>query len=467
MKHRSLSRLAPLLAGGLGMAVVLAGCGGSGGTSGGGSGGVGKAASGVEIPALDCAPYKAFGDIKGKSISYYTTVVTPEDQPYIDSFKPFEKCTGATVKYDGSKDFEAQINVRVASGSAPDIAIFPQPGLLAQLVKTGKVVKAPPSVVKNVDANFTKDWKDYGTVDGTFYAAPLDASLKSLVWYSPSAFKDAGYTVPKTFEEMMALSKKIAADGSGNKPWCAGIGSGDATGWPATDWLEDVVLHQDGPDVYDQWISHQIPFNDPKITKALGTVGSILRNPDFVNGGLGGVQSIATTEFTDGGLPILDGTCFMHRQASFYQSNWGDGVKVGPDGDVWAFPWPTMDPSVGDAAVVAGEFVGAFSDRPEVKAFQTYLSSGEWANIKAKVSGGAAAGSANLKLDPKNVRSPIDKLSVEQFQNKKLTARFDASDLMPAAVGADAEWKDLTNWIANPKQSDQATTDAIEFAWPK
>lgn len=446
----------------VGMALALGACADSSETTSGGGDAAPEAGAEQE---LDCAPYEEFGDLEGKSVGIYTTIVAPEDKPFIESFKPWEECTGATVKYEGSKEFEAQLGVRINSGSPPDIAFMPQPGLLARLAQdTGAVVPAPEQVVANVDANWSEDWKNYGTVDGTFYAAPLGANLKSFVWYSPSAFSDAGYEVPTTFDEMMALSDEIAA--TGDKPWCAGIGSGDATGWPATDWLEDVVLHSQGPEVYDQWINHDIPFNDPQITEALGTVGSVLKNEKYVNGGLGEVQSIATTEFTDAGLPILDGTCFLHRQASFYQANWPEGTDVSEDGDVFAFPWPTMNPDVGEAAVGGGEFVAAFDDRPEVAALQTYLSSAEWANIKAKVSGPGWV-SSNLNLDVENLKSPVDKLVAEQFQNPDLTFRFDASDLMPAEVGSAAEWKALTDWIARPATTDQETVDKIEAAWPQ
>src|SRR3954447_1589150 len=335
----------------------------------------------------DCSKYTQYGDLKGKTVSLYTSIVAPEDQQQIDSYKPFEQCTGAKIKYEGSKEFEAQLPVRVKGGNAPDIAIIPQPGLLKTLVATGKVVKAPDSVAKNVDEFFGKDWKGYGTVDGTFYAAPLGANVKSYVWYSPSAFADKGYQVPQNFDELMTLTQKITADNGKGSAWCAGIGSGDATGWPATDWLEDVLLRTAGPEVYDKWVNHEIPFNDPQIVQALDTVGGILKNPDYVNAGLGEVQSIASTEFGDAGLPILDGSCWMHRQASFYQANWPEGTKVAEDGDVFAFPLPPIG-SEGAAPVLGGgEFTAAFNDNPATQALQTYLSSADWANVKAQVSG--------------------------------------------------------------------------------
>src|SRR5690606_16959367 len=202
-------------------------------------------------------------------------------------------------------EFEAQLPVRVKSGTPPDIAYIPQPGLLKTLVATGAVKKAPADVEAEMDKNFSEDWKAYGTVDGTFYAAPLGANVKSFVWYSPSMFEEKGYKVPETWAELIALSDKIAAENPDSKPWCAGIGSGDATGWPATDWMEDVILRTQGPEVYDQWVNHEIPFNDARVQDALSKVGQILKNPKYVNGGLGDVKTIASTTFQDAGQPIL------------------------------------------------------------------------------------------------------------------------------------------------------------------
>src|SRR3954465_4682447 len=243
MNKRARGRRSAALAGGLGLALVLAGCGAS--ETSGGSGDTADAAD----QSSDCAPHQEFGDLEGETVSVYPSIVDPEDQPQIDSYKPFEKCTGVKVEHEGSREFEAPLVVRVQSGNAPDIAFVPQPGLLANLVATGAVSPAPQQVEANVDKYWDPSWKAYGTVDGTFYAAPLGANAKSFVWYSPKAFKDAGYEVPKTWDDMIALSDKIAATGA--KPWCAGIGSGDATGWPATDWLGGGGPRTTGPDVYD------------------------------------------------------------------------------------------------------------------------------------------------------------------------------------------------------------------------
>ena len=168
--------------------------------------------------------------------------------------------------------------------------------------------------------------------------------MKSFVWYSPTAFEEKGYEIPKTWDDLLALSDKIAADDPDGKPWCAGIESGDATGWPATDWVEDVMLRTAGPEVYDKWVAHEIPFNDPAVATALAEVGKILKNDKYVNGGQGDVKTIASTSFQDAGLPLLDnGGCYLHRQASFYAANFPEGTKVAEDGDVWAFYLPAKD----------------------------------------------------------------------------------------------------------------------------
>lgn len=436
----------------------LAACGGS--DDSGGDDAAGGSDSGTK---MDCAPYEAFGNLEGKSVSVYTSITAPEDEPHINSYKPFEECTGVEIKYEGSKEFEAQLPVRVKGGNAPDIAYLPQPGLLKTMVDTGKVIPAPPETEKNVDANMP-DFKEYGTVDGKFYAAPLGANVKSFVWYSPSMFEEGGYEIPKTWDELMTLTEKIAADKPDAKPWCAGIESGDATGWPATDWVEDVMLRTAGEETYDKWVKHEIPFNDPAVATALAEVGKILKNEKYVNGGFGNVKTIASTSFQDAGQPILEGACYMHRQASFYAANWPEGTKVGEDGDVWAFYLPAKDES-SKPVLGGGEFVAAFADRPEVKAFQTYLSSVEWANERARTCGAGGCVTANTKADPSLLENPVDKLSAEQLTDESATFRFDASDLMPGAVGSGTFWKGMTNWITG--QDDKATLDYIEQSWPK
>jgi alpha-glucoside transport system substrate-binding protein len=431
--------------------LMLAACGDDGDDTAGGGGDI----------EFDCADYEEYGDLSGQTVSVYTGIVTPEDTPHVDSWKPFEECTGATINGEFDKAFETQILVRAQAGNPPDIAYVPQPGLVQQLVATGAAVPAPAETAANVDEFWGEDWKAYGTVDEEFYAAPLGANMKSLVWYSPSEFEENGYEIPTTLDELKSLSDEIAA--TGKKPWCAGISSGEATGWPITDWHEDMMLRLHGADVYDQWVNHEIPFDGPESTEALDAVGDYLKNDEYVNGGLGDVRSIATTTFQDAGLPILDGSCSLHRQASFYAANWPEGTEVAEDGEVFAFylPGQTEDekPVLG-----GGEFVLAFSDEPAVQAFQTYLASDLWANNKADATPEGGWVSANTGLDVDKLTSPIDRLAGETFQDEASVFRFDGSDMMPAAIGSNAYWTQATNWITG--QSTEDTVANIQRAWP-
>jgi alpha-glucoside transport system substrate-binding protein len=446
-------RRSAAVVGGVAAALLLAACGSS---SDGGS----SASATNTDPA--CADYSAYGSHPGTTVSLFTSILPPEQQKYETAWAQFEKCTGITVKYEGSNTFESQLPTRVAGGNAPDIALIPQPGLLQQMVKTG-AVKAPPAAVSaNVDKYWNPAWKTYGTVNGTFYAAPNSANMKSFVWYSPSVFKAKGYTVPTTWDGLWTLSDKMAADGM--KPWCGGIGSGTATGWPATDWLEETVMRQSGGDVYDKWISHEIKFDSPEITKAMDQVAAWMKNDKYVNGGIGNVASIATTTFQNAGRPILTGKCGMLQQASFYAAQWPSfksDVKIAEDGDVFAFYLPSIDPSK-KAVEGGGEFVTAFADRPEVQSFQTFMSSPLFADIKVK-EGGWVSANNGVPLD--DYTDAISKLSAQYLTDPNALFRFDASDLMPAAVGSGAEWTQLTAWFAENKPT-KDVLDAIDAAWP-
>ena len=461
IRMASKRRAAALVATGASLALILSACADT--DDGGGGGGGEEPAGAFEI---DCAAYDEFGDLEGTSVDVYTTIVEPEAETQTASYEPFEECTGVTINYEGSREMEAQLPVRVQAGNPPDIAILPQPGLLQTLVRQYDAILTPPEQVEaNVDEGWAPEWKEYGTVDGTFYAAPLGSNVKSYVWYSPAMFEDAGYEIPETWDELMELTATIAGTTEGAaKPWCAGVESGDATGWPATDWIEDVVLRTAGPDVYDQWQTHEIPFNDPQIVDAFDTAGEILKNPDYVNGGLGGVDSIASASWTDAGFQILDGNCWMHRAANFYQTQWPEGTEVAPDGDIYAFylPAETTDER---PTLVAGEFIGAFTDRPEVQAFQTYLSTSDWANAKAAATPAGGWVSANNGLDPELLATDFDRLSAEILADPATVARFDASDLMPSEVGAGSFWAGITEWFASDLSS-QEVTDDIENSWP-
>jgi len=448
-----------------GAIMMLASCSSSGGNGGsGGSSGGNPSASGPKLTG-DCAQFQQYAGHSGSTVTMFGSILSPESDSLNKSWAKFDQCTGITIKYTGSNTFESDLPVKVSGGNAPDLAIIPQPGLLTQMVETGEVKKPPAGTVAN-EANWNDAWKGYGSVGGTFYAAPMSANMKTMVWYSPKFFAAHNYQVPTTWQALMSLSAKMATDmkASGGKPWCGGIGSGTASGWPATDWLEEVVLGTYGGQVYDDWISHKVTFSSQQITKAMQTVANWMQNPAWVNGGYGDVKTIATTTFQKAGTPILKNKCGMLQQASFYEAQWPKGTSVGPNGDVFAFYLPPVNPSIKTPVEGGGEFVTAFSDDPATQAVQNYLSSPEWADARIKVAPGWV--SANEKVDQSLYTDPIDKLSAKYLADPNATFRFDASDSMPAAVGSGAEWKAMVDWFGSGKSITDVAKE-IDAAWPK
>jgi alpha-glucoside transport system substrate-binding protein len=419
-------------------AIALAGCA-EGDSSGGGSG----SGSGGETTV------RISGGITGT-----------EADALNQSFEQFTQDTGIKVVYTGDKSFEGNIVTKVSGGDAPDIAIVPQPGLLKTLIGTGEVQKASDAVSSNVDEYWGEDWKSYGTEDGTFYAAPMLANLKGYVWYSPAKFKEWGVEVPKTLDELMTLTATIQQK-TGAAPWCAGFASDAASGWPGTDWVEDMVLRLSGPDVYDQWVANEVKFTDPQIKQAFDAVGDILLNPSYVNAGFGDVSSINSTAFADVAAKVADGSCPMTHQASFLSANFltvtnaaGETPTIAPDGDVYAFLTPGV--TEGELAVEGGgEFVTAFSDDENVQKVVEYMSTPEFADARVKLGGVI---SANKGADPTLASSEFLTEAMKTLQDPNTTVRFDASDLMPATVGSGSFWKGMVSWI-DGTPTDQVLSD--------
>lgn len=157
-----------------------------------------------EVPS-ECAAFAQYGNLRGRSVNVYAPIVSPEDQSHIESFKPFEECTGVKINYEGSREFETQLPIKIDADAPPDIAYFPQPGLLRSLIARfpGRIKEVQGQALTNLDANYRSVWKEYGSVEDKIYAVPVGASVKSFVWYSPRAFAESGYRVPRTWEELI------------------------------------------------------------------------------------------------------------------------------------------------------------------------------------------------------------------------------------------------------------------------
>jgi alpha-glucoside transport system substrate-binding protein len=379
----------------------------------------------------------------------------------------FAAQTGIEIVYTGARDASDQINAQVAGGNPPDIFVFPQPGKLADFARQGALYPLPDDVLATANANQTDAWMAFGNVDGVQYGIPTKADLKSLVWYQPARFAASGYDIPQTWDDLKALSNQMIADG--NTPWCVGIESGAATGWPFTDWVEDLMLRYYGPDVYDQWVSHEVPFSDQRVIDVFNEIRDLWDTPGAVYAAGG---SIASTAFGDNGEPLVNGDCYMHRQASFFSAFFPDGTPVadGSEGAIDVFYFPAVDPNT-HPVLGAGTLVGAFRDAPEVWAVMNYFATSEYGQNRQKLQalskggGGALSGflspATNQDL---SVYNPLE----QSFLNILSTAdviRFDSSDLMPTAVGSGAFWTEGTSFVNG--QEDAATAAAnIDAAWP-
>ena len=182
------------------------------------------------------------GMYKGTVVTMAGPFTDQDEVVFNDSIKAFEDKTGIDIQYTGSKEFEANINIRLDGGDRPDIVDYPQPGLLRYAVEKGYAIDMNTLIDPDwIKTNYSQAWQDLGTMTGPngdiVAGIWARANGKSFVFYPKKAFDEAGYTVPTTWDEMMALTEQIASDG--DTPWCIGIESGAATGWTMTDWIED------------------------------------------------------------------------------------------------------------------------------------------------------------------------------------------------------------------------------------
>ena len=421
-------------------------------------------AAGDKQPAgsLLGASIKCDQQFKGKEVHIFSPVrdsATDKAATRLrDGFAPLEKCTGVKVVYDGTDQFETEIKVKIAGGNPPDVIDFPQPGGLNDLIVAGKVKPFPDDLAKAVTAENLDGWPQLSTVGGKVYGVPGRANVKSLIWYSPAMFKAKGYELPKTFEEVKTLSDKMAADGSGIAPWCLGIESGVATGWVITDWFEQYMLALNGPEVYDQWVQHKIPFNDPKVKAVADAVAAVVKNEKYI-GSANAIKAIASTKFQEGGFPILEKKCYMHKQASFYSTIWAKGTKIGPDGDVnfGYFPSPAGGKKFMEGG---GDLIAAGTDKPETFALLSYMNGSQYQTDIIATGNGDL--STRKDFDTSTIKDPVQKGFADLLKGSDVF-RFDGADMMPAAVGSGSFWKEATAWILGGSTEDMLNN--IEKSW--
>jgi len=435
MRTRTAFRAAAL---GAATTLALTGCLSEGGDSGGGGGGAGGDGE-VEI---------MYG------------FANEQSEAFIDHVGEWAEGEGIDIKFSSTPDFDKLVRSRVAGNNLPDIAIFPQPGITLDIARGGDLADLRDVIDTDALAeSIVPGILDAATdAEGAIFAAPVSISVKSLVWYPKEAFEAGGYTVPTTHEELLALTDEVKADGV--VPWCVGIESGPGTGWAGTDWVEDYVLREGGTEAYDQWVAHEIPFDDPTVASALDRIGEIW----FPEGNvLGGSGSIASTAVLTAGNPMFEDPpgCMLHRQASFLAQpgSFPDDVTANLDARAGVFQLPPTQE--GSSPVMGGgDVAGLFSqDDEDSIAVLEFITSSEF-------SSGIEAGgfisphtSFDLSQQPNQTMRDISEIaySASEF-------RFDGSDLMPGEVGTGTFWTEITAWSGG--QSTEDTLAAIEASWP-
>ena len=402
------------------------------------------------------------GKYKGTKVTMSGPFVDNDAVKFNNAIKDFEAKTGIDIQYEGSKEFEATISIRIDGGNPPDIADFPQPGLLETQVKKGKVIDLNKVLdTSKIKANYIQSWLDMATMTGP--SGKIMAGVwnrvngKSLVWYPKKAFDAAGYKVPATWADLIKLQDQIKKDG--DTPWAVGIESGAATGWAATDWIEDIMLRTTSLENYDKWVTGQLKFSSPEVKKAIQTMADIW----FPAGNVyGGRKTVATTSFGDAPKVMFENPpkAWLHRQASFIPSFFPNNLVAGTDYDFFYFP--PIDSKYGRPVLVAGDIYAQLVDRPEVRAVMQYFATGD--SVKGWVQAGGAI-SPHKDAQLSWYSNAVDRKVAETIQNAT-SVRFDGSDVMPGSVGAGSFWREITSYVAGTKTLDQATA-AIDASWPK
>jgi len=361
---------------------------------------------------------------------------------------------------EASGNFEEDFQIRSEGGDL-DIALVPQPGAVRNAVDQGAVSLEDLGFdVADLEDRFGEYLVSLGEVDGEHYGLPTNVNLKSMIWYPKDDFDAAGYEVPETFDDLIALSDQIR-DEQGVAPWCVGYESEGATGWPATDWMEDIMLRTAGPDVYDQWVSHDIPFNDESVQNAADIFGQVMFGDGYV---LGGADQTPAIPFGDAPGPMFQDPpgCWLHRQASFINAFFPPEAEAGVDYD-W-FPFPPIDQ---EGTLIAGEFAVAFRNAPEIQDFLDRFSSQE---VQCAQGGETASSrlSPNIEVGPDCYANEILARSSEitTAALEDGTARFDASDQMPTEVGAGSFWTGMMDYMSRGQDSATQVLDDIEASWP-
>ena len=377
----------------------------------------------------------------GDPVTIFGPYRETEADRFMESIAEFTAETGIEVRYTSSSGFVEDLIERVEVARVPpDIAIIPQPGVVDRFVETGAAVPLGPDTLDELDANYGDDVLAAFHDGEIRYTVPFRQTLKSVVWFRPDVFDEHGWRIPATLDDLEALVGEIAEAGE-LAPWCFSVEAGTATGWAATDWVEDLVLRRSGPEIYTQWSAGTIPFADPDIEAAFDEFRALV--VDFGRTA-GGVPSIVGTRVDRAWEPLLDEEpgCAMYKQADF-ALGWMPELSVGNDEELSWFVLPPAESAGLAPLVVGGDQAIRFDDRPAVSDVMTFLA-GAQTGAPWVADGGFI--SAKTSIDETQY-PPVERRFVDVLRDAP-TLVFDASDQMSADVGSGLLWEAITNWIA-------------------
>jgi alpha-glucoside transport system substrate-binding protein len=410
--------------------------------------------------------------LEGEEVFITGALVGNDAAGFQQNFDSFTEETGIIVSFQGSDNFEQEIQIQMESGDTPDIALFPQPGGVVDAAQRGYLV-ALEDVGVDLDeykANFSEYIVGLGTVDGIAYGGAHAFNLKSIVWYQPAEFEARGYSVPETWDEMIALADQIVSEGM--NPFCFGMYSNGASGWLATDWMEDIMLRTgEGTVTYDKWVNHEIPFNDPVVQNAATLLSQIMHTEGYV---VGGTDAIVSTYFGNAQDPMFEKDangnpgCFMHRQASFITSFWPEAAQAGAGTETTVFPFPAMDDGLPKAALGGGDMFAVFTEGNEaVNAVVEYMLSDNFFAAAAQRPDNSRI-YGHVQFDSSLYSKDITRVLADAITGAlaENAFRFDASDLMPPEVGAGSFWKEMMNLAVEGPGYVNTALDNIEKSWP-
>jgi alpha-glucoside transport system substrate-binding protein len=352
------------------------------------------------------------------------------------------------INLDTTRDLDTVLTARIQANNPPDIAILPNPGKMQQLAQQGHLIPLDSFLDMNqINQDYAQAWTSLGSYNSRLYAIFYKAANKGTVWYNPTQFQKNGYQIPSAWQDLVNLSTTIA--GSGKYPWSMGVASQAASGWPGADWIAQIYLNQSGPDMYDKWVAHKIPWTDPSFKSAFQMFGQIAGGQHFINGA---PQSILATGFQQASYLPFDAPpqAYMYYLGDFTEgfiTGQFPNAKAGTDFNF--FPFPTINQQYAGSVTGGADVVVAMRNTTAVQALIKYMATADAQEIWVKRGGFTAVNkSVPLSAYPD---------AVSQASAKMLTSattyRFGADDLMPPAV-ENAFWKAMLSYIGNPSQVD-------------